>query len=157
MRKALCNRADNTMQDYPHHYNVIATAGPGGGVNITGNDLIVIDSAPPKEFGGPGDKWSPETLLVASVADCFILSFRSIAKASKLPWVSLQCEVNGTLEHKEGTTKFTKFDIHAKLYVPEDANEDRAHHLLEKAEKTCLITNSLLSTIHLDAVVLKEP
>jgi peroxiredoxin-like protein len=143
------------MQNLPHHYEVVATAEEGGDVSITGNGLEAIPAAPPVEFGGPGDKWSPETLLVASVAGCFILSFRAIARASKLSWISLQCNVEGILERKEGVTRFTEFVVHAILSVPQDANEDRAHRLLEKAEETCLITNSLSSTIRLDADVVR--
>ena len=40
----------------------------------------VIESAPPKEFDGPGDQWSPEQLLTAAVADCFVLNFRTMTR-----------------------------------------------------------------------------
>ena len=143
------------MRYFPHHYKVAATAGPDGDVSLSGDGLDAIPSAPPAEFGGPGDKWSPETLLVAAVADCFILSFRAIAGASKLSWITLKCEVEGTLERKEGVTKFTEFVVRATLSVPQDTKEERAHRLLEKAEESCLITNSLSGTIHIDAVVLR--
>ena len=143
------------MRYFPHHYKVAATAGPDGDVSLSGDGLDAIPSAPPAEFGGPGDKWSPETLLVAAVADCFILSFRAIAGASKLSWISLKCEVEGTLERKEGATKFTEFVVRATLSVPQDMKEERAHRLLEKVKESCLIANSLSGTIHLDAVVLR--
>jgi peroxiredoxin-like protein len=141
------------MQDFPHHYRVVAAADSEGDVSITGDKLEAISSAPPVEFGGPGDRWSPETLLVAAVADCFILSFRAIARASKLSWLSLKCEVDGKLERTEGTTKFTAFVVHATLSVPQDTNADRAHRILEKAEESCLITNSLTASTHLEAVL----
>ena len=143
------------MRYFPHHYKVAATAGPDGDVSLSGDGLDAIPSAPPAEFGGPGDKWSPETLLVAAVADCFILNFRAIAGASKLSWISLKCDVEGTLERKEGATKFTEFVVRATLSVPQDTKTEPAHRLLEKAEESCLITNSLSGTIHLDAVVLR--
>ena len=143
------------MRYFPHHYKVAAAAGPDGDVSLSCDGLDAIPSAPPAEFGGPGDKWSPETLLVAAVADCFILSFRAIAGASKLSWISLKCEVEGTLERKDGATKFTEFVVRATLSVPQDTKKARAHRLLEKAEESCLITNSLSGTIHLDAVVLR--
>ena len=141
------------MQDYPHYYKVAATAGPEGEVNLTGNKLQAIPSAPPAEFGGPGDKWSPETLLTAAVADCFILTFRAIARASKVTWTSLECQVEGTLERKDGVTRFTEFLVNATLTVPEDTREERAQRLLEKAEESCLVTNSLTSTRRLNAVL----
>ena len=99
------------MQNLPHHYKVAATAAPEGDVNLTSDNLEPIPSLPPAEFGGPGNRWSPETLLIAAVADCFMLSFRAIARASKLSWISLKCEVEGTLERSEGTMKFTEFVI----------------------------------------------
>ena len=145
------------MQDLPHHYRVAATAKPDGNVALTSGNLDAISSAAPAEFGGPGDCWSPETLLVAAVADCFVLSFRAIARASKLSWSSLDCDVEGTLERSEGTTKFTAFKVTAKLGVPEGANIERAGRLLEKAEASCLVTNSLAGETHLSAEVVVKP
>ena len=142
------------MQDFPHHYRVAANAVPDSDVSLSAEKLETLASAPPQEFGGPGDRWSPETLLVAAVADCFILSFRAIAKASKLSWLSLSCDVEGTLERVEGTTKFTEFNVNATLNVPADMDEQRARRILEKAEESCLITNSLSGATHLHAVVL---
>lgn len=143
----------NTMQDFPHHYKIIAAADSEGDVSITGDRLDTILSAPPAEFGGPGDRWSPETLLVAAVADCFVLSFRAIARASKLSWSSLKCEVDGKLDRTEGAMKFTAFTVRATLRVPQETNADRAQRILEKAEESCLITNSLTASTHLEAVV----
>lgn len=141
------------MQELPHHYKVAASGGPDGATTLSAEGLDAIPSASPAEFGGPGDRWSPETLLVAAVAGCFILSFCAIARASKLSWTSLECEVNGTLERVEGALKFTRFAIRATLGVPPDTNEERAHRLLEKAEKSCLVTNSLSGETRLDATV----
>ena len=86
------------MQPFPHHYSVSASAATQGDVAIQGDMLPTIASAPPTEFGGPGDRWSPETLLVAAVADCFVLTFRGIAGLSRLPWNSLECNVTGKVD-----------------------------------------------------------
>ena len=143
------------MQALPHHYRVSANANSEGEVTLVGDKLESILSAPPIEYGGPGDLWSPETLLAAAVADCFILTFRAIATASKLSWLSLSCQVEGTLERIEGVTKFTEFTIEASLNVSAEIPEDRALYILEKAEANCLITNSLSCKTHLNAVVVK--
>jgi peroxiredoxin-like protein len=141
------------MQDFPHHYRVSAVAGPEGEVSLSANRLESISSASPIEFGGPGNRWSPESLLVAAVADCFILSFRAVARASKFSWTSLECSAEGTLEKSDGTTRFTAFAINAELAVPQGTREEKAYRLLEKAEAICLVTNSLTGTTHLNAVV----
>ena len=118
-----------------------------------GRPAAVLPSASPAEFDGPGDRWSPETLLVGAVADCFILTFRAIAKASRLSWISLDCDVTGTLDRVDRVTQFTRFDMTAHLVVPAGEDIDRARHALEKAERNCLITSSLKASIALDAVV----
>ena len=86
------------MQQFPHHYSVVAKADTQGDVALAGERLPPIPSAPPTEFGGPGDRWSPETLLVAAVADCFVLTFRGIASVSRFAWVSLECSATGTVD-----------------------------------------------------------
>jgi len=143
------------MQQFPHHYKVAAAADPDGEISLECEGLETIASVAPVEFDGPGGKWSPETLLTAAVADCFILTFRAIARASKLEWTSLECEVEGTLDRREHVTLFTGFTLQATLAVPPGTDEERAHRLLEKAEAGCLVTNSLSAETHLDATVSK--
>ena len=142
------------MQDFPHHYQVAATAVDTGNVELSSDGVASIASAPPAEFGGPGDQWSPESLLVAAVADCFVLSFRAIARASKLDWTSLSCNVVGTLDRIERKPQFTAFEVTAELVVPAGTDETKAQRLLQKAEDVCLITNSLIADSHLSATVL---
>jgi organic hydroperoxide reductase OsmC/OhrA len=144
------------VQEYPHHYVASASAAVDSNVQIESPGLDDLESAGPAEFGGPGNLWSPETLLVASVADCFILGFRAIARASKLDWVSLSCEVVGDLERVDRVTKFTSFRVRATLEVPEGTRQEKAQRLLEKAEKTCLITNSMTADLYLEAEVLTK-
>ena len=141
------------MQELPHHYKVTASAQSEGNIALTGEGLPTIITAPPAEYGGPGDLWSPETLFVGSISDCFILSFRAIARASKLPWISLECVANGTLERVERTTKFTTITIKAIVHVPAGTDVDKARRLMEKSEESCLITRSMTATVHLDAEV----
>ena len=143
------------MQEYPHIYKVGAKARPSGDVQITSPGLATIASTSPPEFGGPEGNWSPETLLVASIADCFNLTFRAIARASKFDWYDLECEAQGRLEKFNSITRFTSFDLKVKLSVPEGAMKAKAHRLLEMAENNCLVTNSLAAEVHLEAVVNK--
>ena len=141
------------MQNLPHQYNVSAAADPESAVQLRSTGLPDLKSAAPAEFGGPGDQWSPESLLVASVADCFVLSFKAIARASKFSWISLTCSVEGTLDKVERATQFTTFDLRASLTIPADMNEEMALRLLDKAEHLCLITNSLTADTRLTASV----
>ncbi|HZD51921.1 MAG TPA: OsmC family protein [Woeseiaceae bacterium] len=141
------------MQQLPHHYRAAATSRPEGHVNVSSPGLATLESAPPAEYGGPGDKWSPETMLVAAVADCFVLTFKAIARLSKLDWSSLACDVEGVLDREDKATRFVSFRIDAVLDVPGGTDESRAQRLLEKAEETCLVTRSLTASPTLDTRV----
>jgi len=142
-------REEDGMQEFPHHYDVTAAAGVDGDVELIARDLPTLRSASPAEFDGPGNRWSPESFLVAAVGDCFILTFRAVARASKLPWTALHCDMTGTLDRVDRVTKFTGFEIQAHLDVPPGTDVAQARHVLEKAEQNCLITNSLTGTIRL--------
>jgi organic hydroperoxide reductase OsmC/OhrA len=141
------------VQSFPHHYAVSASAEAAGHVTLECEGLSSLSSMPPAEFGGPGDRWSPETLLVAAVVDCFVLTFRSIANVSRLSWISLSCEASGTVDRVERLTQFVALELRARLRVPAGTNAELAHRMLVRAEQTCLITNSLKITPHLDATV----
>lgn len=137
------------MQGYPHHYLVSASGGGKGNIVVSGEGLPDLDTQAPPQFGGPEGVWSPETMFTASVANCFILTFRAIARASKFEWTSLDCTVDGVLDRPERATVFTEFNIHAVLHAPEGTRQQLAQRLLEKAEQLCLITASLKSEINL--------
>jgi uncharacterized OsmC-like protein len=99
--------------------------------------------APPIQFGGPGDLWSPEDLLMASVANCLVLSFRAIARASKFEWDSIECESDGEPSKVENKVQFTGIVTRVKLLIPSSESTEKSEKLLNKAEETCLINNSL--------------
>ena len=141
------------MQTLPHRYRVNGTGRRAGDVELTAERLTMLRSASPPEFDGPGDRWSPETLLVGAVADCFILTFRAIAKASGLSWTSLDCEVTGTLDRVDRVTQFTHFAMTAHLVAPAGVDAVAVRQMLEKAERNCLISSSLKAPITLVAAV----
>lgn len=144
------------MQAYPHIYRVEGTTAHEGAVTLTSAGLEALKSWPPAEFGGPGDAWSPETLLVGAIADCFLLSFRAIARAGGLAWTSVRCSVDAKLDRVDGVTRFTHYTVNADLHVPSGTDEEAAQKALHKAKKSCLISNSLIAEGEINAVVHKE-
>ena len=93
-------------------------------------------------------------LLCAAVADCFVLSFRAVARASKLEWTSLDARAEATLDRVDGRTYFTEVVVHATLRVPAGTDRDRATKLLEKSEHVCLVSNSLVAQRRLEPTVI---
>ena len=131
------------MHPYPHTYTVTASATASSNVAVAGPDLPALDTAPPPQFDGPGGLWSPETLLCAAVANCLILTFRAIARASKFDWLELNCRTEALLERVQGGARFTRYTSYATLKLPAGADAAKARLLLEKSEHSCLVANSL--------------
>jgi organic hydroperoxide reductase OsmC/OhrA len=131
------------MQAFPHHYRVQAEGTSTGTVRVSTDAAPTLETHAPPEFDGPGGYWSPEALLVAAVADCYILSFRAVARASKLEWCSLSVEVEGVLDRVEGITRFVAFTVSPRLSICSADREHLATVVLEKSERACLVTNSL--------------
>ena len=134
------------MHPYPHTYRATTSGAATGLVTVSSPGLPDLPSAPPPEFDGPGGLWSPETMLCAAIADCFVLTFRAVARASKFEWRSLDCQVEGLLERAEGGARFTRYVTHATLHAPAGIDRERATQLLEKAERGCLVAASLNGT-----------
>jgi len=138
------------MQSFPHTYVASAAGSTTGHLSVQADGLPNLSTAPPAEFDGPGDQWSPETLLMSSLASCFVLSFRAVSAASKFEWVSISCESSGVLDRVEKVTRFTMVTHHVRLQVNSQADAERAEKMLHKAESVCLISNSLSTEVHLN-------
>jgi organic hydroperoxide reductase OsmC/OhrA len=138
-----------TMHPLPHAYRVRAAATQDGPVALTADGLPELLTTAPPEFGGPEGHWSPETLLVAAIADCYALSFRAVARASRLAWEDLAVEVQADLDRVEGVTRFTHVRLVPRLRLAPGASRTLADATLDKAKRACLVTNSLTATFDL--------
>jgi organic hydroperoxide reductase OsmC/OhrA len=145
------------MQPFPHIYRVSATLAGDGDSGVGAAGLPAIATGPPPEFGGVGDRWSPEMLLLAAVGDCFVLSFRAVSRASHFEFRHLECEVEGTLDRVGGFAQFTAFHTRARLMVGPGVDPERARKLLEKSEHLCLIARSLKGATRLDCEIIADP
>jgi organic hydroperoxide reductase OsmC/OhrA len=145
------------MQPLPHVYTVSAAGGASGEVSLTAVGVPRLMSAATAQFDGPGNQWSPESLLAAAIASCFLLTFRAVARASRLTWQQLECEIEATLERAEGVTRFTRVVTRAALTVPECVETHLCEQALTKTEHTCLVANSLNCARELQIRITRVP
>lgn len=108
----------------------------------------------PPEFRGHDGVWTPEHLFVASVNSCFMTTFLAIAENSKLDIVSFKASATGKLQKldKRGFV-MTEITLHPALVISNARDFERANRILEKAEKHCLISNSIRSETKLEPEV----
>jgi peroxiredoxin-like protein len=127
-----------------HAYRVAAwwTSGRTG--------LAKSDSAPnaihftaPKEFGGLEGRWTPEELLLASVASCFTTTLRTIAGKAELDFTDLEVEATGTVRKVSAGYIFHEIVLRPKVRIATIGTRERTLNLLQKAEKLCLISRAL--------------
>jgi len=88
---------------------------------------------------------------VASVNACFMTTFLAIAENSKLKFVSFSADAKGKLEKLEGQGFImTEVVLRPKLLISHARDAERAGRILEKAEKHCLISNSIKTETKLE-------
>ena len=105
----------------------------------------------PPEFKGHEGVWTPEHLFVASVNSCFMTTFLAIAENSKLEFVSFSADARGKLENLDGKGfMVTEVVRRPKLLGSHARDAERAGRILQKAEKHCLISNSIKSETRLE-------
>jgi peroxiredoxin-like protein len=138
------------MKPLPHHYDVRIAGGPLGRATLASPGVPDLATAAPADFGGPGDAWSPEQLLLAAVEACFLMTFRAIAQASRIEFTSLAVDGQGIVDRANGGMRFTEIVLRPRLALPAGADPARVRRALEKAEKTCLVSASLSTPIRLE-------
>src|SRR5688500_5773113 len=156
MRGLFPRRADyfgGTMKTLPHRYDLHLTGGPAGYAALSTAGVPDLRTAPPVEYDGPGDAWSPEHLLLASVQACFLFTLRAIARISKVEFASLELDAIGTVDRQEGVTRFSEIVLRPKLTVAPGTDRERVIRVLEKSEKACLVSASLSTLIRLEPTV----
>ena len=105
----------------------------------------------PPEFKGHEGAWTPEHLFVGAVNSCFMTTFVAIAENSKLDFVSFNADAQGKLEKLDGQgLMITEIVLRPRLTVAHARDAERAARILAKAEKACLISNSVKTEIRLE-------
>jgi peroxiredoxin-like protein len=104
----------------------------------------------PPEFKGHDGVWTPEHLFVAAVNSCFMTTFLAIAENSKLDFLSFKSNAEGKLEKNGHGFIMSELVLRPKLVIKAGRDAERALRILEKAEKHCLISNSIKTVTTLE-------
>lgn len=122
--------------------------------SVTSPDKPELTVATPPEFknGVPG-VWSPEDLLVASVASCYAVTLVAVAERRDLPLHDLDVSGTGHLTIRDdGRLGFVAIELTALIETDAlsvEAMERTAHY----AERACLVSMALDVPVHLELLV----
>ena len=128
-----------------------------GNLNAPGLDPLQV--AAPPEFRGHEGIWTPEHFFMASINSCFMTTFLAIAELSKLDFISFACRAVGKLDKAEGARyQMTEAILKPRVVIRHSKDLERTARILEKAEKNCLISNSIKTkvTLELDSITVAE-
>lgn len=116
-----------------------------------------VEIATPPEFpGGMPNIWSPEHLFTAAVSSCLMTTFLAIAGFSKLEFVSFKCGSKGILEKVDGKFVMSEILLFPEVLITDESKRNRAERIIEKAEKACLISNSITSKITMETKIIVQ-
>lgn len=123
-------------------------------VRVDARDKESIEVATPPEFrGGLAGYWSPEELLVAATASCFVVTLAAVAERREVPLIDADVAATGHMSRRaDGRFGFTVIEIEAELEtVP--GSEQAAEAAARAAEQRCLIRQALDVPVHVHVVV----
>ena len=136
-----------------HTYLVTATWEGGRRGEVAAEDIRPpIHFSTPAEFKGDPGYWTPEHLLLASVASCYVATFYALAE-SKLGFLGLEILVEGTLGKPEGKLQFTSIVLKPTVNIARHEDGELTNRLLTKAHEGCLIARTLACPVQLEPLV----
>lgn len=122
---------------------------------LSSASLPTLEVATPPNFpGGHEGIWSPEHLFTAAAEVCLMTTFLSLAEKAKLAFRSYKSEAEGKLDKVEKGFLMTKIHIRPTVVIAEESRREEVMKLLEKAEKYCLISNSMRTEVTVEPLVL---
>jgi organic hydroperoxide reductase OsmC/OhrA len=136
-----------TIAPFPHRYTVTLEDR-----QLRAPPRAPIAAGSPPQFGGRDDVWSPEELLVGAALECLWTTFEAFARRDQLVVARWSGSGTAVLDRAPGVPVFTSITLHVDLLVPA-GEEERARHLLETAEKRCIISNALRVPVTLETDV----
>jgi organic hydroperoxide reductase OsmC/OhrA len=137
---------------FPHSYDVRFEArGPEGWLTA-GVTRSPIEAGAPPEFDGSPDVWSPEHLLLSSLALCHFTTFHAFAGKARLDVLGFETAARAVLSKTPEGLAFTELVLDVTVDV-RAAEREKAEHLLESAKRHCLVANALRTPVRLEARV----
>ncbi|MFI5360925.1 MAG: OsmC family protein [Elusimicrobiota bacterium] len=126
----------------PHTYSVALHWKDGPTGTLFASPRPPIPVGKPPQFDGSDAWWSPEHLLLASAASCFMTTYLAMAERRKLTISCYRSQVSGRVEQSADGLRFVSVLLTAWVEAA-DKDQESAERLLESAKQQCLVSNSL--------------
>lgn len=148
-----------------HHYTVdvdwVGNRGEGTtGYRSYGRDVVVRAEGKPElagsadvPFRGNPDRWNPEELLVAALAQCHLLSYLHSAVKHGIVVVDYADSAVATMEQVGDGGRFTSVTLRPRVTITDPAKTDLAQQIHAEASANCFIAASVAFPVLHEPVV----
>ncbi|KGX93811.1 hypothetical protein N781_01020 [Pontibacillus halophilus JSM 076056 = DSM 19796] len=136
-----------------HHFHLNAEW--PGGRNTVGRieaDKLKTEISIPKEMDGPDVGTNPDEMLLGAAATCYIITLGAMIERAELPLHEMGMTSEGIVDVTNGRFNYDEIIHRPTVTLKEDATEeqlDKLQALVEKAEKTCMISRAIEGNVKL--------
>jgi len=137
-----------------HHFHLQAawTGGRNSVGTIDAGNLKTKISIP-AEMDGPGVGTNPDEMLLGAAATCYVITLAAMIERAKLPLKEMSHDAEGIVDVTNGVFTYKKI-IHRPTVVLLDTATEKDHkrlsRLVEKAEKSCMISRAIQGNVELE-------
>jgi len=117
--------------------------------SLAADGLPTLAVATPPEFEGHAGFWSPEHLFVAAAEVCLMSTFLAFANRASFTFQSYSSTATGLLEKTKEGLVITEITIKPRIVVTSAEAIVEAEKLIERAEKYCIVSNSMKTHVKL--------
>jgi len=103
----------------------------------------VLKASAPAAFKGEDALPNPETLMLASLMQCHLLTFMSVASKSGATVLSYRDSGSGRLAMKDGQMRYVEVTLRPQVELADPAHMARLALFHEKAHANCFMANSV--------------
>jgi organic hydroperoxide reductase OsmC/OhrA len=114
-----------------------------------GGKPVILGSAGARYFGDDS-RYNPEDLMLASLAECHLLTYLALATKAGLRLESLAIGISGVLGNVEGKTRFVRAILTPQVTLAPGMDQAQADALHRDAHEQCFMSNSVNFPIHIE-------
>jgi peroxiredoxin-like protein len=107
----------------------------------------------PKEMDGPGVGTNPDEMLLGAAATCYIITLAAMIERASLPLKEMALESEGIVDVTNGVFTYKKIIHRPTVALTDEASDgdyQLVRKLVEKAEKSCMISRAIQGNVELE-------
>ncbi|SFG13023.1 peroxiredoxin, SACOL1771 subfamily [Halobacillus alkaliphilus] len=137
-----------------HHFHLKAEW-PGGRneVGTIEADKLKTQISIPKEMDGPDVGTNPDEMLLGAAATCYIITLGAMVERAGLPLKEMSMDSEGIVDVTDGVFTYNKIIHKPRVLLKSEASDkdmDKLNKLVEKAEKSCMISRAIEGNVALE-------